>query len=126
MKVLIVDDDFFFQKGISFFLIDSGHEVLFAMHGQKALEVTEKNPDMDVIICDIDMPVMMGQDFIKAMDKSRFNKMPCVMMVSGMNNARLLLEKNGIQYDYFFEKPLDVNEFAKTFNAIAKQKNKSS
>ena len=118
MKILLVDDDFFFQKALSFFLLDQDHSVLFARDGQKAIEKAEKNGDIDMVICDIDMPVLMGPEFILRLKELYPQKRPVIIIVSGLKNATTFLETRKIEYDHFFEKPLNLEVFVQSLGEI--------
>lgn len=61
-KVLIVDDEYEIRKGISNYFpwAETGFEVIGeAENGREALKIIQKN-HVDVVLCDIKMPVMTG------------------------------------------------------------------
>lgn len=118
MNILLVDDDFFFQKAMSFFLNELGHKVHFAVDGEKALDFLKKDPGIDLLICDLDMPVMGGERFISAVKALSAGKKPVIVIVSGLKQGKTLLKRAKIGYDYYFEKPLDVNAFGETLDQI--------
>jgi len=118
MNILLVDDDFFFQMTLSFFLKELNHQTVFAQDGQKALDILTKNKNFDLVICDIDMPVMAGDSFISMLKKFYTDKHPILVIASGMQNGQEFLKKSNIAYDYYFKKPLDVNVFSKTLDEI--------
>jgi two-component system chemotaxis response regulator CheY len=64
MRVLTVDDSRTILAMLHHALTKAGFEVLQAEDGQKGLEVL-KHEDVDVVITDINMPVMDGIEFIK-------------------------------------------------------------
>lgn len=118
MTILLVDDDFFFQKTMSFYLQELKHEVVFASDGKKALDILEKRLDFDLVICDIDMPVLPGEIFVPAVKANYRGKMPVIMFISGKKNGQEFLKRSGIPYDYYFEKPMDIGEFSKAIEKI--------
>jgi DNA-binding response OmpR family regulator len=59
MTILLVEDEFDFQKILSEYLEMSGFEVLTANHGKDGLETFKKN-HVDLCILDVMMPVMDG------------------------------------------------------------------
>ena len=68
IKVLIVDDSPVMRSFIKRVLNMSGLEIaaiLEAGHGGQALEVLRGNP-VDLILSDINMPVMTGEEFLRA------------------------------------------------------------
>lgn len=64
MRVLTVDDSRTILAMLRHTLGNAGFEVLQAEDGQQGLDVL-KNNDVDVVITDINMPVMDGIEFIR-------------------------------------------------------------
>jgi PAS domain S-box-containing protein len=60
LKILIVEDDEGSAILISLNIAKFGKEVLFAVNGAEAVDVCRKNPDIDLVLMDIKMPVMDG------------------------------------------------------------------
>ena len=71
-KILMVDDDMRNVFVISKILEERGMEVYKAPDGQKALDILDKNPDIDLVLMDIMMPVMDGYE---AMNEIRNSKL---------------------------------------------------
>lgn len=118
MNILLVDDEFFFQMTMSFFLNELNHHVTLASDGEKALELIKNKHDFDLLICDINMPVLPGETFLKEFRVVYKGKMPVVVVVSGMNNGPEFLKKLNVPFDYYCQKPMDVNVFIKTLDEI--------
>ena len=59
-KILIVEDDLSSRLYLNKILERAGADLLNAGDGVEAISVTEKNPDIDVILMDIQLPVMDG------------------------------------------------------------------
>lgn len=65
--ILLVDDSSFFRKFMRPIILASNYKVSTAEDGRKGLEILEKHAaDIDLVISDIDMPVMNGIEFVKA------------------------------------------------------------
>jgi two-component system chemotaxis response regulator CheY len=67
IRVLIIDDSSVMRKIVERSLRQAGidlTQVLEAGNGAEALSVLKENP-VDLILCDINMPVMNGLEFIK-------------------------------------------------------------
>jgi len=68
LKVLVVDDDFINRKLIQALLkrhTDLVSEIVEAENGSEALQAVRNNPDIDLILLDILMPVLDGKEFLK-------------------------------------------------------------
>lgn len=59
LKIIIADDIFTNRLLLSEILEDMGHEFILAENGKQAVEALESN-DVDVVLMDIEMPVMNG------------------------------------------------------------------
>lgn len=67
LRVLAVDDDMINRKLIKSMLMkaESVSEVIEAVNGMDALDILKKDPNIDIVLLDIIMPIMGGIDFLK-------------------------------------------------------------
>ncbi|WP_404790400.1 response regulator [Altericista sp. CCNU0014] len=63
--ILVVDDSKMVREILKKTLKSAGYRVLEAKNGQEGIDVAVQNPDIDLAICDVAMPVMNGFDFLK-------------------------------------------------------------
>lgn len=68
MKILLVEDDAFFQKFYKFKLAEAGFEVFVGADGLQGLEVL-KTQTPDIILLDLIMPNMDGFEFMENLAK---------------------------------------------------------
>lgn len=79
-KILIVDDELRMRKLVRDFLIKNGYEVIEAEDGIDALEIFEKDNNIDLIILDVMMPKMDGwETCLKIREKS---SIPIMMLTA--------------------------------------------
>jgi two-component system chemotaxis sensor kinase CheA len=64
-RLLLIDDTAFFREVVKRYLIAEGHEVETAIHGEEGLSKLANSPPFDLIVSDIEMPVMDGWEFAK-------------------------------------------------------------
>lgn len=82
MRVLTVDDSRTILAMLHHTLSNAGYEVLQAEDGQQGLEVL-KTSSVDVVITDINMPVMDGIEFIKHVRSSGLhNSLPILILTT--------------------------------------------
>lgn len=82
MRILTVDDSRTILAMLHHTLSNAGFEVLQAEDGQQGLDVLG-NETVDVVITDINMPVMNGIDFIRNVRSSgRFNSLPILILTT--------------------------------------------
>ena len=85
-KILIVDDSATMRKIITRVLRQANLEVetiLEAGNGVEGLEKIVSDPDIQMILSDINMPEMNGIDFVKAIrTKHDKDKMPVIMITT--------------------------------------------
>ncbi len=63
-KVLIIDDDDGVRNSLFYHFEDSGYDVSIAVSGEDAVSIVTKKK-FDVIIVDLRLPKLRGDDFIK-------------------------------------------------------------
>jgi CheY-like chemotaxis protein len=59
-KIIVAEDEFVNQQLLKVVLENSKIDILFASTGIEACELADQNPDVDLIIMDIKMPLMNG------------------------------------------------------------------
>lgn len=93
LKVLIVDDSSVMRKIIERSLRQAGldlTEVLEASNGAEALAEVQKG-SLDIILSDINMPVMDGLEFLKSLSGMEAAKgVPVVMITTEGSEARVV------------------------------------
>ena len=80
-KILIIEDDQFIQKLLSISLNLEGYKIVTAIHGKEAIEVLQKE-HVDIIICDLMMPVMDGIRFIRWLREEARMTLPVVVLTA--------------------------------------------
>jgi two-component system, chemotaxis family, chemotaxis protein CheY len=78
--VLIVDDSASTRKMIDLTLIDQGLDFIEASNGKEACSIL--NEELYFIITDLNMPLMNGLDFIRAVRTSEKNRFTPVIMLT--------------------------------------------
>ncbi|GJD47399.1 Regulator of RpoS [Methylobacterium crusticola] len=84
--VLLVEDDGLLLMEASDTLAEAGFTVLEAPHADRALQVLESRPDIEILMTDVDMPLGSMNGFALArLVSRRWPRIP-VLVVSGMGS----------------------------------------
>ena len=81
-RILVIDDSPTIRKAIRQILTSLSHDVHEAQDGMDALEAVRRAPQLDAILCDIDMPRMDGIELVSLIKKDPNLKALPVMIVS--------------------------------------------
>jgi CheY-like chemotaxis protein/two-component sensor histidine kinase len=96
--ILLVEDDASVRRGVAEILATFNYQVVQAPHGRAALELLdgEDPPDVDLVLSDLIMPVMGGEDLLRML-RERSTDLP-VLMLSGhaLDKRRAPLEALGL------------------------------
>jgi len=78
LRILLVDDDELIREAAPELLGLLGHHVIIAGSGTAGLEALESDPDIDVVILDVNMPDMDGEETL-ARIRERWPELPVVL-----------------------------------------------
>lgn len=82
-KILLVDDDIRNIFALAQILEDKGIEILEAENGEIAIDVLKNNPDIDLVLMDIMMPVMNGYEAMKIIRETpEISKIPIITLTA--------------------------------------------
>jgi len=120
-NVLLVDDEVSFVETFSERLELRDFETSKAFSGEEALQVLERNNNIEVVILDVKMPGMDGIETLTEI--KRKNPLVEVMMLSGHADVASAIEgmKHGA-FDYLM-KPVEMDQIiAKITEAVSKKR----
>lgn len=86
-KVLVVDDQFTVRELQRSILEAAGYRVAVARNGQEALDLLSVEPDVDLVVTDIEMPVLDGYGLLAAVRASDTGSSLPVVMVTSQGDA---------------------------------------
>ncbi|MGB3299477.1 MAG: response regulator [Phormidesmis sp.] len=99
--VLTVDDSITVRNALSEALQRANYQVIQARDGAEALEQLQRYPDVQAILCDIEMPGMNGFEFLKARQaNAAIAHIPTIMLTSraGSKHRQLTEELGATTY----------------------------
>ncbi len=110
--VLIVDDEETVLTTTKQMLTEYGYEVLTARDGRSGLEIFEKNADdISVVLLDLTMPNMGGEDTLAEMRKIRKNAR--IILMSGYTEQEIANRFPGDGPNELLEKPFGIASLIK-------------
>ncbi|MEO6632204.1 MAG: adenylate/guanylate cyclase domain-containing protein [Mucilaginibacter sp.] len=111
-KILVVDDEadleLLVKQKFRRKIRENVYEFVFAQNGEEALERVKEHPDLDVILSDINMPVMDGLTLLSRLPEA--NPMVKAVVVSAygdMQNIRTAMNRGAFD---FVCKPVDFED----------------
>lgn len=109
LKLLFVEDEVDLVEIITDTLKKLDANFLSAKNGQEALDLVEQNRDIDIIVTDINMPVMNGLKMIEELKKRGFN-IPVIIM-SAHTETDFINKAKELGVDNYLLKPFDFIKF---------------
>ena len=115
--VLVVDDDEDIGEAIEIILESRGYHCRLARDGESALELMRNHPLPQVVLLDMMMPIMSGEEFrIAQLQDPRLATVPVIVMTADAT-AEDRVRSLGISK--FLRKPLRIDELISAMRAAA-------
>lgn len=92
--ILVIDDSITVRNALTEALKKANYQVIQAHDGTQALQQLQHYPDVQAILCDIEMPGMNGFEFLKArQQRPELASIPTIMLTSRAGEKHRLLTK---------------------------------
>jgi two-component system, chemotaxis family, sensor histidine kinase and response regulator PixL len=117
-QILIVDDSLNLRHSLSATLEKAGYYVFEAQDGQEALDRLREHSDVDLVLCDVEMPRMNGFKFLNyCRQDTTLSKLPIAMLTSHTSTKyrQLATELGAVAY---LTKPYAEAELLETLREI--------
>ncbi len=121
VKILAVDDVEMNLEMIEVMLEELGIQLYKAENGQEALDILLKEPDMDAILLDLEMPVMNGFETLSALKRSdSFRSIPVIVVTADREEVVKTL---ALGANDFLAKPYNPDELRlRVMNHVRRKK----
>lgn len=94
-KLLIVEDDESIRMGLRILLGAEGYTIVEAQHGAEALRQLGLHPDVDLILLDLSMSVMDGDEFLERRNSiPNLKVIPVLIMTASAAKMEYYQHKN--------------------------------
>jgi CheY-like chemotaxis protein len=107
-KVLVVDDDLPSGQTMMWAMQAMGQEVRMVQDGRSALHAIQTFVP-DVVLCDINMPGMLGYEVCRKMKGDPRLKHTLFIAQTGLDSARSRELSRQAGFQYHLVKPIDIN-----------------
>jgi CheY-like chemotaxis protein len=122
MRIIIVDDIFTNRLLISEIVKSMGHTIIEADNGRKALDMLQNEGKFDLVLMDIEMPVMNGIETTKYIRESMpypVNQIPVVALTA--HNPSLFFEDyQDVGFNHLLTKPYSLEKLKKLIREFEK------
>ncbi|GAB4386734.1 MAG: hypothetical protein Kow00121_53940 [Elainellaceae cyanobacterium] len=82
VRLLVVDDSITTRQTLALTLQKANYQVIQAQNGHEALNQLQHQPDVRLVICDLEMPGMNGFEFLRQIQSSAFAHLPIIILTS--------------------------------------------
>ena len=106
--IFVVDDSRTIRQQLEFTLNKAGYTTKFAENGQDALDRLKREGAVDLIILDMNMPVMGGLEMLKNMQTEAWRTIP-VLVLTTQGDAERIAEARKIGAKAWMVKPFQVD-----------------
>lgn len=100
--LLVVDDDAFVSEMLADILSGEGYQVETAAHGREALAKLEEQPEISLVISDMNMPEMSGLELIEAI-RERESEVPIIILTGNSEVSVAISALNKGANDYLMK-----------------------
>lgn len=122
-KILIVDDEadveLLIRQRFRREIREGDYNFVFARHGEEALAIVQADPTLEIVLTDINMPVMDGLTLLSRLHERP--DPPATVIVSAygdMPNIRTAMNRGAVD---FLLKPIDFHDFETTIQKTLSQ-----
>jgi two-component system, chemotaxis family, chemotaxis protein CheY len=81
-SILVVDDSSTVRQMVATLLSRAGYEVLEATDGLEGTRILRENPQVAMVLCDVNMPKMNGIEMLSQMKQNGASMVPVVMLTT--------------------------------------------
>ncbi len=117
--ILVAEDEEFNFLYIEHLLEDFNYTLIHTKNGQETIDIVESNPNVSLILMDIKMPVMSGDDAAKII-KEKHTNLPIIAQTAYAMEYEI--EKYRAIFDDYLTKPIDENMLVKYVMKYIKEK----
>jgi len=116
--ILIVDDSAMVRQHVGMVLRRAGFQLAEAANGQEGLDMVDSNRDIDLVICDINMPKMNGLEMVEKVKGKPENETLPILMLTTEGDISLIKRAKLAGAVGWIVKPFNAARLAETVNHL--------
>jgi pilus assembly protein CpaE len=120
-KILCVDDDDSIRKLCTVYLTKRGYRIEAVTNGVEALQLIESKGAPDVVVTDVNMPLMNGLELVKRLREDRRTARTPIIVLSAAKQEQDILAGYSHGADDYVGKPIDLAVLAAKIETILRQ-----
>jgi PAS domain S-box-containing protein len=124
ITVLVVDDEEMVRRIAQASLEIRGYRVLLASNGLEAIQTSESHPEIEIILLDLTMPVMSGEEAIDRIAAVRPNARVIVSTGYGQRETAARFSRKHV--DGFLHKPYTSRQLTEKIESLINAKKQSA
>ncbi|HDJ23195.1 MAG TPA: response regulator [Candidatus Aminicenantes bacterium] len=124
-KILIIEDEAIIIKSVSYFLVNAGFEVLFALNPQEGLQKAEEEQP-SLILLDIVMPGLNGYQVLAQLKKNKSTAHIPVIILSALSRESDILEGLERGANDYLTKPFSPEILLSKIKKVLSEQNDNS
>jgi pilus assembly protein CpaE len=120
-KILCVDDEDPIRKLCTVYLARRGYRVEAVANGVEALKLIESKGAPDIVVTDVNMPLMNGLELVKRLREDRRTARTPIIVLSAAKQEQDILAGYSHGADDYIGKPIDLAVLAAKIETILRQ-----
>jgi pilus assembly protein CpaE len=120
-KILCVDDEDPIRKLCTVYLSKRGYRVEAVANGVEALKLIESKGPPDIVVTDVNMPLMNGLELVKRLREDRRTARTPIVVLSAAKQEQDILAGYSHGADDYIGKPIDLAVLAAKIETILRQ-----
>ena len=118
--VLVVDDSSTVRQQVATALKGAGFCIIEAADGAEGLKTLEANRNIDMVVCDVNMPNMNGLEMVEKVKAKPENKTLPILMLTTEGQPSMIKRAKEAGASGWIIKPFDANQLVQTAKHLTK------
>ena len=116
--LLVVDDSLTLRQTLTKALKKFGYQVIQAENGKQGLGILQQNPNIDLVICDIEMPHLNGLELLNIINKNKNLSIAPVVMLTSRSGDKYRQIASELGASAYLTKPFIEKELFSTITKL--------